>query len=225
MSHAADVESLIGLSGARHDKGLKAGRWDCCPASSSAWPRPRRRTAWRRASASSWRRRTATGIVGVKAPSIMLLAFVPMFLIAVAYQQLNRGRARLRHDVHVGRAGVRPAGRLAGRLGHHRRRRHRHGEPRADRGLLHVPAVRPRRPRRRHRSGRTVAGVVWIAVMTYICYRGIEVSARLQYALLGHRGRHPVRVLGHRAGQGLHRQRHARVAHAEHLVADPSDCR
>ncbi len=31
----------------------------------------------------------------------------------------------------------------------------------------------------------TVAGVVWIMVMTYICYRGIEVSARLQYALLG----------------------------------------
>ena len=31
----------------------------------------------------------------------------------------------------------------------------------------------------------TVAGVIWIIVMTYICYRGIEVSARLQYFLLG----------------------------------------
>ena len=31
----------------------------------------------------------------------------------------------------------------------------------------------------------TVAGVVWIIVMTYICYRGIEVSARIQYGLLG----------------------------------------
>jgi len=31
----------------------------------------------------------------------------------------------------------------------------------------------------------TVAGVAWIAVMTYICYRGIEVSARMQYGLLG----------------------------------------
>lgn len=30
------------------------------------------------------------GIVGVKAPSIMLLAFVPMLLIAIAYQQLNK---------------------------------------------------------------------------------------------------------------------------------------
>jgi amino acid transporter len=31
----------------------------------------------------------------------------------------------------------------------------------------------------------TVAGIGWIVVMTYICYRGIEVSARLQYGLLG----------------------------------------
>ncbi len=31
----------------------------------------------------------------------------------------------------------------------------------------------------------TVAGIVWIIVMTYICYRGIEISARIQYALLG----------------------------------------
>jgi amino acid transporter len=31
----------------------------------------------------------------------------------------------------------------------------------------------------------TVAGVIWIILMTYICYRGIEVSARMQYGLLG----------------------------------------
>jgi amino acid transporter len=30
------------------------------------------------------------GIVGVKAPAIMLLAFVPMFFIAIAYTELNR---------------------------------------------------------------------------------------------------------------------------------------
>ncbi len=30
-----------------------------------------------------------------------------------------------------------------------------------------------------------VAGVIWIIIMTYICFRGIEVSARMQYALLG----------------------------------------
>jgi amino acid transporter len=31
----------------------------------------------------------------------------------------------------------------------------------------------------------TIAGLVWIALMTWICYRGIEISARLQYFLLG----------------------------------------
>lgn len=31
----------------------------------------------------------------------------------------------------------------------------------------------------------TVAGCVWIALLTYICYRGIEVSARFQFAMLG----------------------------------------
>jgi amino acid transporter len=30
----------------------------------------------------------------------------------------------------------------------------------------------------------TVAGIIWIVIMTYICYRGIEISARIQYALL-----------------------------------------
>ncbi len=30
-----------------------------------------------------------------------------------------------------------------------------------------------------------LVGVLWIVAMTYICYRGIEVSARLQRVLLG----------------------------------------
>ena len=33
---------------------------------------------------------SGAGIIGVKAPSIILLAFIPMFLIAMAYQQLNK---------------------------------------------------------------------------------------------------------------------------------------
>ena len=53
----------------------------------------------------------------------------------------------------------------------------------------------------------TVAGLIWIAVMTYICYRGIEVSARLQYVLLGIEVVVLVVVRDLRAGQGLHRQR------------------
>jgi hypothetical protein len=47
----------------------------------------------------------------------MLLAFVPMLLIAFAYQELNRAEPDCGDDVHVGRPRVRPAGRLDGRLG------------------------------------------------------------------------------------------------------------
>jgi amino acid transporter len=42
-----------------------------------------------------------------------------------------------------------------------------------------------------------VGAVVWIAVMTWICYRGIELSARIQTILLG---------LGRGPGQGLRQQ-------------------
>lgn len=124
------------------------------------------------------------GIVGVKAPAIMLLAFVPMFLIAIAYQELNRaepdcgttftwatrafgpwvgwmgGWGIIAADVIVMANLSQIAGAYSFRL------------VGAD-GLADST------------FWSTVAGVIWIVIMTYICYRGIEVSAYLQYALLG----------------------------------------
>ena len=131
-----------------------------------------------------------TLLAGVKAPAIMLLAFIPMWMIAVAYQELNKAEPDCGTTFTWAIASVRPPGGLDGRLGHHRRRRHRHGQPGPDRRLLLVHL--------RRRAGlvsaaadladstlwSTVAGIIWIVVMTYICYRGIEVSARMQYALL-----------------------------------------
>ena len=124
------------------------------------------------------------GIVGEKAPSIMLLAFIPMLLIAIAYQQLNRaepdcgttftwatrafgprvgwlgGWGIIAADVIVMANLAQIAGAYTFQL---------FGWD----GLLEST------------FWTTFAGVVWIVIMTYICYRGIEVSARLQYALLG----------------------------------------
>ena len=124
------------------------------------------------------------GIVGVKAPAIMLLAFVPMFLIAIAYQELNRaepdcgttftwatrafgpwvgwmgGWGIIAADVIVMANLSQIAGSYSFRLAQ------------AD-GLAESTFAS------------TVAGVIWIVIMTYICYRGIEVSAYLQYVLLG----------------------------------------
>ena len=129
-------------------------------------------------------------LAGVKAPAIVLLAFVPMWMIAVAYQELNKaepdcgttftwasrafgplvgwmgGWGIIAADVIVMANLAQVAGSYSftfvGDLGWHSA---------ADLASSTLWS--------------TVAGVVWIIVMTYICYRGIEVSARIQYGLLG----------------------------------------
>ena len=127
------------------------------------------------------------GGAGLKAPAIMLLAFVPMYFIAVAYKELNEaepdcgttftwatrafgpivgwmgGWGIIIADIIVMANLAQIAGSysftLANELGIHNT---------LDQSTFWS----------------TVAGLLWIAIMTYICYRGIEVSARLQYALL-----------------------------------------
>jgi amino acid transporter len=121
--------------------------------------------------------------VGVKAPAIMLLAFIPMWLIAVAYSELNKrepdcgttftwaarafgpragwmgGWGIIAADVIVMANLAQVAGSYGYRLA----------------GLDGLAGST---------LWTTVAGVGWIAVMTWVCYRGIQVSARMQYVLL-----------------------------------------
>ena len=129
-------------------------------------------------------------LAGVKAPAIVLLAFIPMWMIAVAYQELNKaepdcgttftwasrafgplvgwmgGWGIVAADVIVMANLAQVAGSYSftfmGDLG---------WSSAADLASSTLWS--------------TVAGVIWIIVMTYICYRGIEVSARIQYGLLG----------------------------------------
>ena len=137
-------------------------------------------------------------IVGVKAPAIMLLAFIPMFLIAIAYQQLNKAepdcgttftwasRAFGPRAGWIGGWGIIAAdvivmanlAQIAGAYSFQ---------------LVGLDSLSE------STFWSMVAGVVWIIIMTYICYRGIEVSARLQYALLGIEVIIPRGVLRHRA--------------------------
>ena len=122
--------------------------------------------------------------VGVKAPAVILLAFIPMYLIALAYQELNKaepdcgttftwasrafgpwvgwlgGWGIIAADIIVMANLAQIAGSYSYKLVG--------ADGLADSTLWS-----------------TVAGVIWIAIMTYICYRGVEVSARMQYALLG----------------------------------------
>jgi amino acid transporter len=123
-------------------------------------------------------------LAGEKAPVIMLLAFVPMYLIAVAYRELNHaepdcgttftwaGRAFGPWVGWMGGWGIIAAdiivmANLAQIAGAYTFQLF---------GLTDLAGST---------LWTTVAGVIWIVLMTYICYRGIEVSARLQYALLG----------------------------------------
>ncbi len=126
-------------------------------------------------------------LAGLKAPAIILLAFVPMYFIAVAYAELNKaepdcgtsftwaarafgpktgwmtGWGIIAADVIVMANLAQIAGAysftFAGDLGIHNT---------LDQNTFWS----------------TVAGVIWIAVMTAICYKGIELSARIQVGLL-----------------------------------------
>jgi amino acid transporter len=124
------------------------------------------------------------GIVGVKAPLIMVVAFLPMYCIAVAYSELNKAepdcgttftwaaRAFGTRTGWLGGWGIIAAdvivmanlSQIAGSYSF---------------SLVGADALAA------STFWSTVAGIVWIVLMTYICYRGLEVSVRLQYALLG----------------------------------------
>src|SRR3954452_36674 len=121
--------------------------------------------------------------VGVKAPSMMLLAFIPMYFIAVAYSELNKrepdcgttftwaARAFGPRTGWLGGWGIIAAdiivmanlAQIAGSYGFL---------------LFGLDSLAE------STFWTTFAGVLWIAVMTWICYIGLEVSKRVQYVLL-----------------------------------------
>ncbi|MDT5002601.1 MAG: hypothetical protein QOK12_4706 [Mycobacterium sp.] len=127
---------------------------------------------------------------GVKAASIVLLAFIPIYLIAVAYQELNKAEPDCGTTFTWA---SRAFGPLVGWMGGW-------GIIAADvivmANLAQIAGAysftfvgdlgwTSAADLASSTLWSTVAGVIWIVVMTYICYRGIEVSARLQYFLLG----------------------------------------
>lgn len=141
---------------------------------------------------------TASQIVGVHAPGVILLAFVPMFLISVAYQQLNKAepdcgttftwatRAFGSVSGWLGGWGIIAAdvivmSNLAQVAGNYSFSfvgllfRDDNIAAIAGNGIPGLPSAL---------TWGTLAGLAWIAIMTWICYRGIELAARLQYALL-----------------------------------------
>ncbi|HTC73009.1 MAG TPA: APC family permease [Solirubrobacteraceae bacterium] len=121
--------------------------------------------------------------VGVHAPAVMLVAFIPMLLIASAYKYFNRADP----DAGTTFAWVtRAFGPLAGWL---------NGWAifLADlivmASLSAIAAIYTFKLFGFSELGASkaaiiIAAVLWIAIMTWICYRGIELSARIQQVLL-----------------------------------------
>jgi amino acid transporter len=122
--------------------------------------------------------------VGLQAPAILLVAFVPMLFIAASYYYLNRA------DPDCGTTFswvTRAMGPYWGWMGGW-------GILAADiivmANLSQIAGVYSFELFGADHYANstfwtTLVGVLWIVVMTAICYVGIEVSARVQYALLG----------------------------------------
>src|SRR3954462_533940 len=122
--------------------------------------------------------------VGLQAPAVMLVAFVPMLLIASAYYYMNRA------DPDCGTTfswATRAMGPWAGWMG---------GwaiivadvivmANLAQIAGLYSFLLVGWQSAAASTAAVTVVGVVWIAVMTWICVIGIELSARMQVGLLG----------------------------------------
>jgi len=122
--------------------------------------------------------------VGVHAPAVMLVAFLPMLLVAAAYKYFNRA------DPDAGTTfawTTRTFGPVTGWM---------NGwaiflaDVVVMASLSDIAAVYTFKlfgftELGNSKAAIIVAAVLWIAIMTWICYRGIELSARLQQFLLG----------------------------------------
>ena len=160
------------------DKGLKAGR------ARLRLERGHRRRLHRAGLQPRGQPRVGRGRVGLQAPAIMLLAFVPMLFIASAYYYLNRAdpdcgttfswvtRAMGPHVGWMGGWGIIAAdvivmanlAQIAGQYSFY---------------LVGADSLAA------SKWWSLAAGVIWIVVMTWICYVGIEASAKTQWFLLG----------------------------------------
>jgi amino acid transporter len=122
--------------------------------------------------------------VGVHAPAVMLVAFVPMLLVASAYKYFNRA------DPDAGTSfawTTRAFGPMTGWM---------NGwaifladvivmASLADIAAIYTFKLFGFTELGESKAAIIIAAVLWIALMTWICYRGIELSARIQQMLLG----------------------------------------
>jgi amino acid transporter len=122
--------------------------------------------------------------VGVHAPAVLLVSFIPMLLVASAYKYFNRA------DPDAGTSfawTTRALGPVTGWM---------NGwaifladlivmASLADIAAIYTFKLFEWNWAETHKGAVIAGAIVWIALMTWICYRGIELSAAIQRGLLG----------------------------------------
>jgi amino acid transporter len=121
--------------------------------------------------------------VGVHAPAVLLVSFVPMLLIAVAYKYLNRA------DPDAGTTFAWTTRALGPATGWVNGWTIVLADVIVMASLSDIAAIYTFKlfgftELGESKAAIIVAAIVWIALMTWICYRGIELSARIQQILL-----------------------------------------
>jgi amino acid transporter len=121
--------------------------------------------------------------VGVHAPAVLLVSFVPMLLIALAYRYLNRA------DPDAGTTFAWTTRALGPGLGWVNGWTIVLADVIVMASLSDIAAVYTFKlfgftALGESKAAIIIAAVIWIAVMTWICYRGIKLSARVQQVLL-----------------------------------------
>jgi amino acid transporter len=121
--------------------------------------------------------------VGVHAPAVLLVSFVPMLLIATAYRYLNRA------DPDAGTTFAWSTRALGPGIGWLNGWTIVLADVIVMASLSDIAAIYTFKLFGFTELGESnaaiiVAAALWIAVMTWICYRGIELSARIQQVLL-----------------------------------------
>jgi len=122
--------------------------------------------------------------VGTHAPAVLLVAFIPMLLVASAYKYLNRA------DPDSGTSFAWTTRALGPGVGWMNGWAIFLADLIVMASLSDIAAVYTFKlfgfsELSASKPAIIVAAVIWIALMTWICYRGIELSARIQQVLLG----------------------------------------
>ncbi len=122
--------------------------------------------------------------VGVHAPAVLLVSFIPMLLVASAYKYFNRA------DPDAGTTFAWVTRAMGPSLGWLNGWAIFLADVIVMASLADIAAIYTFKlfgftALGESKAAIIIAAIVWIALMTWICYRGIELSARIQQGLLG----------------------------------------